>query len=133
MAYLAMMAIRLVELHRVLKDTGSSTCIATQQQAIILRFFLMLFLGLTNFRNEIIWQRTNAHNDARHGAGSQTHVFFLLYGRSHGYPTWNRFRNILTINTAYIYETDDEISARDISSPNPRPNLMYECERVSLS
>ncbi|MCX6832618.1 MAG: site-specific DNA-methyltransferase [candidate division Zixibacteria bacterium] len=63
MAYLTMMAVRLVEMHRVLKMTGSLYLHCDPTASHYLKVLLDQVFGITNFRNEIIWQRTNAHNN----------------------------------------------------------------------
>jgi len=58
MAYLAMMAARLLELHRVLKPNGSLYLHCDQTASHFLKLILDAIFGTKNFRNEIIWQRT---------------------------------------------------------------------------
>ncbi|MDR2186831.1 MAG: restriction endonuclease [Azonexus sp.] len=62
MAYLTMMANRLLELHRVLKPTGSLYLHCDPTASHYLKIILDGVFGKENYRNEIIWQRTNAHN-----------------------------------------------------------------------
>ncbi|MBI3733546.1 MAG: site-specific DNA-methyltransferase [Chloroflexi bacterium] len=62
MAYLVMMAARLVELHRVLKPTGSLYLHCDPTASHYLKIVLDTIFGPDRFVNEIIWQRTNAHN-----------------------------------------------------------------------
>ncbi|MFM7422486.1 MAG: DNA methyltransferase, partial [Alphaproteobacteria bacterium] len=59
-AYLAMMAVRLIELHRVLKPTGSIYLHCDPTASHYLKILLDGIFGTENFRNEIIWQRTTA-------------------------------------------------------------------------
>jgi DNA modification methylase len=59
MAYLTMMAIRLVELRRVLKDTGSLYLHCDPTASHYLKILLDQIFNITNFRNEIIWQRVH--------------------------------------------------------------------------
>ena len=59
MAYLAMMAVRLIELHRVLKPTGSLYLHCDPTASHYLKILLDAVFGATNFRNEIIWKRSN--------------------------------------------------------------------------
>jgi site-specific DNA-methyltransferase (adenine-specific) len=68
MAYLVMMAARLVELHRVLKATGSIYLHCDSTASHYLRMLMDAIFGLENYRNEIIWKRTSAHSDAKQGA-----------------------------------------------------------------
>lgn len=60
MAYLAMMAVRLIELHRVLKETGSLYLHCDPTASHYLKLLLDGVFGATNFGNEIIWRRQNA-------------------------------------------------------------------------
>jgi site-specific DNA-methyltransferase (adenine-specific) len=54
-AYLVMMAIRLVELHRVLKPTGSLYLHCDPTCGHYLKIIMDIIFGKRNFRNEIIW------------------------------------------------------------------------------
>jgi adenine specific DNA methylase Mod len=68
MAYLAMMAVRLIELHRVLKPTGSIYLHCDPTASHYLKLLLDGIFQPENFRNEIIWKRSHAHNDGKQGA-----------------------------------------------------------------
>jgi len=63
MAYLTMMAPRLQELRRVLKPTGSLYLHCDPTASHYLKVLLDMVFGAENFRNEITWKRTSAHND----------------------------------------------------------------------
>jgi site-specific DNA-methyltransferase (adenine-specific) len=62
MAYLVMMGARLIEIHRVMKPTGSLYLHCDPTASHYLKLILDSIFGATNFQDEIIWQRTNAHN-----------------------------------------------------------------------
>ncbi|MGH7091886.1 MAG: site-specific DNA-methyltransferase, partial [Stellaceae bacterium] len=64
MAYLAMMAVRLIELHRVLKPTGSLYLHCDPTASHYLKILLDAIFGPALFRNEIIWKRSDAKGDA---------------------------------------------------------------------
>jgi site-specific DNA-methyltransferase (adenine-specific) len=64
MAYLAMMAVRLLELHRVLKPTGSLYLHCDPTASHYLKLLLDGVFGALNFRSENIWKRQSAHSDA---------------------------------------------------------------------
>src|SRR6266516_7715992 len=82
MAYLAMMAPRLVELHRVLKETGSLYLHCDPTASHYLRLLLDEIFDATNFRNELIWRRTRAHNDAKITRFGSIHDVILFYAKS---------------------------------------------------
>ena len=87
MAYLAMMAIRMIELHRVLKPTGSLYLHCDPTASHYLKLLLDGVFGPTNFQNEIIWKRTSAHSSAkRYGP---VHDTILFYAKGPNF-IWNR-------------------------------------------
>ena len=59
MAYLTMMAQRMVELHRVLKDTGSIYLHCDPKASHYLKLLMDSVFGTDKFRNEITWKRTS--------------------------------------------------------------------------
>ena len=60
-SYLIMMAVRLLEMHRVLKPTGSLYLHCDPTANAYLRMLLDAVFGARNFRSEIVWRRSNAH------------------------------------------------------------------------
>jgi DNA modification methylase len=68
MAYLAMMAVRLIELHRVLKPTGSLYLHCDPTASHYLKILLDAVFGPSNYSNEISWKRTTAKADYQQGA-----------------------------------------------------------------
>jgi DNA modification methylase len=86
MAYLSMMAPRLIELHRCLKESGSLYLHCDPTASHYLKILLDSIFGIQNFRNEIIWKRQSAHSDSK-GYGS-VHDTVLFYVKS-GSFIWN--------------------------------------------
>ncbi len=87
LAYLAMMAPRLIELKRVLKETGSIYLHCDPTASHYLKMLMDAIFGPQNFRNEIIWKRTSAHSSARRWG--PVHDVLLFYSKGEGY-TWNQ-------------------------------------------
>lgn len=86
MAYLAMMAVRLIELHRVLKPTGSLYLHCDPTASHYLKVLLDAVFAAENFRNEIVWKRTSGHSDStRFG---DVHDIILFYAKG-ATLTWN--------------------------------------------
>ena len=86
-AYLVMMAIRLVELHRVLKPTGSLYLHCDPTASHYLKILLDTVFGKTNFRNEIVWKRTSAHSDSK--TLGNAHDILLFYTKTNKF-IWNK-------------------------------------------
>ncbi|MBA7679794.1 hypothetical protein ES703_88098 [subsurface metagenome] len=90
MAYLLMMTARLIELHRVLKPTGSLYHHCDPTASHYLKLVLDQIFGPVNFRNEIIWRRTTSHGDWKQGAKhfGRVHDTILFYSKGSNY-IWN--------------------------------------------
>jgi site-specific DNA-methyltransferase (adenine-specific) len=128
MAYLAMMAPRLLELHRVLKPTGSLYLHCDPTAAHYLKLLLDSIFGPEQFISEIIWKRTHAHGDSQRKYGSITDTIFL-YSKGSKYTFNPQYR---PFDPEYVRRTFKGIDPNGrrwqsvtLRSPNPRPNLTY--------
>ncbi len=130
MAYLVMMAQRLVELHRVLKPTGSLYLHCDPTASHYLKILLDTIFGKECFRNEIVWKRQSAHSDARTKFSDVADVL-LFYVRSTKAIFNPQYTEHDPDYIAKFYRFDDKdgrglYRLGDMSSPNPRPNLTYD-------
>ena len=131
MAYAAMMAPRLVELHRVLKPTGSIYLHCDPTASHYLKLMMDAIFDPRNFRNEIIWKRTSSHGDSRKFGSIHDIIFY--YRKSSDW-TWNpQFgaHNQKYLKTHYNRKDKDGLPYRldniiRSASMGPRPNLAYE-------
>jgi DNA modification methylase len=114
MAYLAMMAVRLIELHRVLKPTGSLYLHCDPTASHYLKLLLDGVFGAENFQNEVIWKRTHAHGSAkRYGP---VHDTILFYSKSQN-KLWTDVRG--PVPDEYVakhFRQIDEVSGRAFSA-----------------
>jgi DNA modification methylase len=81
LAYLTMMTVRLIELHRVLKNTGSLYLHCDPTASHYLKIVLDTVFGKDNFRNEIIWKKTNSPKAQTKAFGNQ-HDAIFFYSKS---------------------------------------------------
>lgn len=122
LAYLVEMTVRLVELHRVLKSTGSLYLHCDPTASHYLKLVLDAIFGPKNFRNEIVWKRTSSHNDSiRFG---RVHDVILLYAKTPG-AKFNVQRTPLDPSyLAKVYRNVDENGRRyrmdNITAPGGR-------------
>lgn len=128
LAYLSMMAPRLVELRRVLRTTGSLYLHCDPTASHYLKLVLDAIFGPEKFVSEITWQRTNAHNDAKRWSPVADTLLFYSKG---GTFTWNPVHVPLTeeyVASKYRFIEPDGRRYRldNMRSPNPRPNLTYD-------
>jgi site-specific DNA-methyltransferase (adenine-specific) len=131
MAYLVMMTARLIELHRVLKPTGSLYLHCDPTASHYIKLVLDQIFGPANFRNEIIWRRTNRKSLAFTRLASN-HDIVLRYSKSDKW-IWNQ--QYLEHDPEYVRkfyrhiepETGRQYQLADLTNPNKdRPNLTYE-------
>jgi site-specific DNA-methyltransferase (adenine-specific) len=132
MAYLAMMAVRLIELHRVLKPTGSLYLHCDPTASHYLKMLLDGIFDPRNFRSEIIW-KSGAHSDTKQGRKLHGHIHdVILYYTKSADWTWN------VIYTAYDevyvdrdYGLKDEETGRhfrrgDLIAARPGGDVEYD-------
>ncbi len=129
MAYLTMMAVRLIEMHRVLKKTGSIYLHCDPTASHYLKLVMDAAFGAKNYRNEITWKRTTAHADSKNRFAWISDKL-LFYSKEADYYFGKQY---LEYSEEYIekyYRHIDEDGRRyrisDLRSPSPRPNLTYE-------
>jgi len=87
MAYLVMMAARLVELERVLKPTGSLYLHCDPTASHYLKILLDAIIGTANYRNHITWKRTSSHSSAKKWGPISDNILF--YTKSDDF-VWNK-------------------------------------------
>jgi site-specific DNA-methyltransferase (adenine-specific) len=132
MAYLVMMTARVVELHRVLKPTGSLYLHCDPTASHYLKVVLDTIFGPTNFMNEVTWKRSSAHSDTKQGMRrcGKIRDILLVYTKTQDY-IWNtqytpytpeylesEYRHIDT-NGRYYKETD-------LTAAKPGGDTSYE-------
>ena len=130
-SYLIMMGVRLLEMRRLLKPTGSIYLHCDPTASHYLKLVMDAGFGGGNFRSEITWRRTNAKGLAF--KGYPNNVDYLLYYSKSPEYTWDRpFR---PHDPAYIEkfyrnvepETGRRYQLDNLVNPNhDRPNLTYE-------
>lgn len=131
-AYLAMMAIRLLELHKILKPTGSIYLHCDSTAGHYLRMLMDTVFGIDNFRNEIVWKRFTFHADAkRFGRVSDR---LLLYTKGADY-VFNRLRADFSewyITNKFTYRDPDgrQFCVSDLNPPKGRGPI-YEFHGIT--
>ena len=137
MAYLVMMSSRMLECHRILKETGTLYFHCDHTANAYIRMLLDAIFGKENFRNQIVWKRTISDQKGSQYAPKQwgnntDHILF--YSKSDKY-TLKPYRplNAEEIEAKFNKTDKDGRKYRDDSSSlfraksmGPRPNLCYE-------
>jgi len=128
MAYLTMMAVRLVELHRVLKPTGSLYLHCDSTASHYIKLLLDAIFGHRLFLNEITWKRTFSHGNVGKNFGSIFDCIFV-YTKSQDY-IWNQlytpFPPEYVENTFKYIDVDGRRwQSVTLRNPGSRPNLHF--------
>ncbi|MFB9149644.1 site-specific DNA-methyltransferase [Roseovarius ramblicola] len=128
-AYLAMMAVRLVELHRVLKPTGSLYLHCDPTASHYLKILLDAVFGASNFRSEIIWKRTSAHANAKRNFAA-VHDVLLLFSKTKGFLHNESYgpysQEYIDEHFVHLDPDGRRFRRSDLVNPAVRPNLRYE-------
>ncbi|TWA89417.1 site-specific DNA-methyltransferase (adenine-specific) [Bradyrhizobium stylosanthis] len=131
MAYLAMMTIRLQEMHRTLSHRGSLFLHCDPTASHYLKLILDSIFGHDCFRNEIIWKRKAGRGETNNAAirFGVSHDDILFYARSSQSIFQRQYR---PNNPEYISSKFTHVDASgrryrldNLTSPSMRPNLKY--------
>jgi len=133
MAYLTHMAVRLVELHRVLKPTGSIYLHCDPTASHYLKVLMDAVFGAKQFRSEIIWKRSSSHNDTKQGLLNYGHIHDTIFFYTKG-SSWNWNPQFTAYEEEYTgrdYKLVDEKTGRrfrrgDLTAAKPGGDVSYE-------
>ena len=129
MAYLVMMAPRLVELRRVLKPAGSIYLHCDPTAGHYLKLLMDTVFGASNYRSEITWKRTPSHNNVRRNYAAISDII-LFYSKNDEYVFHTQYLPYSQEHIERSYRHLDENNRRytltNLRNPSPRPNLAYD-------
>ena len=133
LAYMSMMAPRLVELRRVLKPTGSLYLHCDPTASHFLKLLMDAVFGSANFRTEIIWKRTSAHSDTKQGRKQhgRIHDVLLFYTKT---DDWNWNPVYTEYDSEYVEDfyrfvepgTERRYQKGDLTAAKPGGDTSYE-------
>ncbi|MDO8530773.1 MAG: DNA methyltransferase [Dehalococcoidia bacterium] len=134
LAYLSMMAPRLVDLRRVLRPSGSIYLHCDPTASHYLKLLMDAVFGPQNFRNEIVWRRSHPKGHA-FTRFATSHDVILAYAMGTKTATWNPIY-AANMNADEQYRLVDDQGRRyqltSLLNPNPdRPNLTYSFKGVT--
>jgi DNA modification methylase len=132
LAYLAMMAPRLIELRRVLKSTGSIYLHCDQTASHYLKLLMDAVFGPANFRNDITWKRKAGRGETQNAAirFGVTSDVILFYAKSEDAAFNRQYRpnseHYIESKFTHVDENGRRYRLDNLTSPSVRPNLTYE-------
>jgi site-specific DNA-methyltransferase (adenine-specific) len=137
LAYLVGMTLRIVEIHRVLKSTGSFYLHCDPSASHYLKIILdAIFCAQGgDYKNEITWKRRTGSNSSVHQSnkfGNCTDII-LFYTKSVNHIFNSQFNfdaegydNYISKSFKYVDENGRRYQADNLANPAYRPNLIYE-------
>jgi len=117
-----------VELHRVLKPTGSLYLHCDPTASHYLKMVLDIIFGFQNFRSDITWKRYSSHNDAKNTYANITDsiLFYAKSSKTVFNPQFAEYdESYIEKFFTYFDENNRRFAINNLASPNPRPNLTY--------
>ena len=132
LAYLISMTLRIVEIHRVLKPTDSFYlhCDPTASHYLKIVLDAIFCAQGGDYKNEITWKRQSAHSDAKKKFCDITDIIFYFVKslKAEFFPQYGK-HDANYVEKFYRHDDNDGrgmYQLADMTSPNPRPNIMYE-------
>lgn len=142
MSYLIMMGIRLIEMRRILKPTGSIYLHCDPTAGHYLKLVMDAVFGIRNFRNEIVWRRNESgakgsqHTASSWGSNVDSILFYGKSGRSVLKPRIIREFNEQELRRRFpkVDGNGDRYNIKTTAWRSPsmgaRPNLCYDFHGV---
>ena len=124
--YLKLMEPRLIEMHRLLKDTGSIYLHCDPHASHYLKVMMDGIFGMKHFRNEIVWKRHHAHNNA-HNYG-RIHDLILFYVRSRDYVFNKQYMGYSDEYVGSNYRHRDKDGRRFMTAPLTADSFLRHTE-----
>lgn len=126
-AYLVFMSERLLEMHRLLRDTGSIYLHCDDTAAAYLKVVMDLVFGRQQYRNTITWKRSNPKNGVK-GQWGRCADAILSYSKTDRWTFNPQFGPLSDEYIQKMYRYEDEqgrYRTGPLMDPNGNPNLMY--------
>ena len=134
-SYLTMMAVRLLEMRRVLKNTGSTYLHCDPTASHYLKLLMDAVFGHRNFRNEITWKRrygafSTVHTSNKFGVATDTILFYVKSEEAPFHPQFNmddsQYQAYIAKAFSHVDENGRRYQSDNLANPSLRPNLIYE-------
>jgi site-specific DNA-methyltransferase (adenine-specific) len=135
LAYVVSLTLRLNEIHRTLKPTGSFYLHCDLTASHYLKLVLDAIFGPSNFRNEIIWKRrvgmsSAVHKSNKFGICTDIIIFYAKSDKSAFSPQYNKdtpeYQAYVAERFNLVDENGRRFQADNLTNPAYRPNLIYE-------
>ena len=134
-SYLTMMAVRLLEMRRVLKNTGSIYLHCDPTASHYLKQLMDSIFGAGNYRNEVTWKRrygtfSTVHESNKFGVVTDTILFYAKTQDTSFHPQFSmddpQYQGYIAEKFRHVDESGRCYRIDNLANPAYRPNLIYE-------
>ena len=127
-SYLIYMAVRLLEMHRILKDTGSIYLHCDPTMSHYLKLVLDAVFGKAQFRNEIVWHYYNVASTSRKFLGRKHDTIFFHAKSEKAFFNWDDMREPYSPDSNWAKSSESYGDSR--YAPNKKGKLMHDVWRM---
>ena len=127
-AFLCFLSVRILEMHRILKDTGSIYLHCDHNVNSYIRLVMDAIFGKNNFRNEIVWHYYNVASTSRKFLGRKHDTIFFYAKSKATLFNWDGMREPYSTDSNWVKASDSYGDPR--YSPNEKGKLMHDVWRI---
>ena len=127
-SYLIYMAARLLEMKRILKDTGAIYLHCDTTMSHYLKLVMDAVFGKGNFRNEIVWHYYNVASTSRKFIGRKHDTIFFFAKSDATSFNWDSMREPYSSDSNWVKASGSYGDSR--YSPNEKGKLMHDVWRI---
>ena len=127
-AFLCFLSVRLLEMHRILKDTGSIYLHCDHAANAYIRMAMDAIFGKNNFRNEVVWHYYNVASTSRKFLGRKHDTIFFYAKSKATLFNWDSMREPYSPDSNWVRASDSYGDPR--YSPNEKGKLMHDVWRI---
>ena len=127
-AFLCFLSVRLIEMHRILKLTGSLYLHCDPTASHYIKMCLDAIFGRKNFRNEIVWHYYNVASTSRKSLGRKHDIIFFYAKSKETFFNWDDMREPYSADSNWVKASDSYGDLR--YSPNEQGKLMHDVWRM---
>ena len=127
-AFLCFLSVRLLEMHRILKDTGSIYLHCDPTASHYIKACMDAIFGKKNFRNEIVWHYYNVASTSRKFIGRKHDIIFFYAKSEATLFNWDSMREPYSADSNWVKASKSYGDPR--YSPNEKGKLMHDVWRI---
>ena len=127
-AFICFLSVRLLEMHRILKNTGSIYLHCDHTANGYIRMAMDAIFGKNNFRNEIVWHYYNVASTSRKFLGRKHDTIFFYAKSKATLFNWDSMREPYSPDSNWVKASESYGDSR--YAPNEQGKLRHDVWRI---